>query len=179
MTNQTEIEMNKSLQGHNNDVINRDDQREPDESYDDRDPQYAFEQFDELDPVALVRALDAWQQRKVALEDELKQVNKVFDFLRIVRIPAAFEEAGVELLKVDGVGRCSLTADMWVSITAGHKDEAYDWLRDTGRGSLITETVNSSTLKASIRKALLAAEPLPDGVFSVSPYTRASITHGK
>ena len=165
----------RTLSEHNQDVVARSDQREPDDEPE-QDPQYAFEQFDSLDPVALVRALDAWQQRKVALEDELKQVNKVFDFLRMNKIPAAFDEAGVELLRVEGVGRCSIAADMFVSIAKDHKEEAYEWLRDTGRGSLITETVNASTLKAVIKKATLAAEAIPEGVFNINPISRASIT---
>lgn len=140
------------------------------------DPEFTFTQFDGLTAIELVRRLDEWQQRKDRLDAELKQVNKVFDHLRMARIPQAFDDDGISLLRVDGVGRCSLTADMFVSIAKGRRDEAYEWLRDTGRQDLITETINASTLKAVIKKAKLSGEELPEGAFNVTPFTRASIT---
>jgi hypothetical protein len=191
--------MSRTLSERNQDVIARGDQREPDEpaemgaafvlqvldcyapptADDDVSSEFAFEQFDQLTPVDLVRVLEQWQQRKECADAISKQVGKVFDFLRLTKIPTAFDEEGISLLKVDGIGRCSLTSDMYVSVAAGAKDEAFTWLRDTGRGDLIGETVNSSTLKAVIKKAILDGEQLPEGVFNVNPFTRASITHGK
>ena len=196
----------RTLSEHNQDVIARSDQREPDdyddiptdvdqifalldnlvltpptETNDDEQrtdgPEFGFTQFDALTPQDLVRALEQWQVRKERLEAIGKSINKVFDFLRITKIPASFEEEGIELLAVEGIGRCSLTSDMHVSIAAGRKDDVFTWLRDTGRGDLIAETVNASTLKAVIKKATLAAEQLPEGILNVSPFTRASITH--
>lgn len=140
---------------------------------------YAFEQFDGLSVEDLVRALDEWQKRKDALDAELKAINKVFDFLRITRIPAEFEEKGVDNLKLAGIGRCSLTADMHVSIAAERKPEALQWFDDTGRGGLVRRDVNPSTLKAIVKECTLKGEQLPPGVFNVNPYTRASITRTK
>lgn len=138
---------------------------------------FNFTQFDDLSAEQLVRAMDVWQKRKEMLDAELTATNKVFDFLRITRIPNEFEEKGIDNLKLAGVGRCSLTPDMHVSIAAERKEEAFQWLSDTGRESLITKVVNPSTLKALVKSVTIkGVETLPDGVFNVSPYTRASIT---
>lgn len=196
--------MSRTLAEHNLDVIARGDQREPDESdfdelppaddtallvmldrYESPDPDspppaaFDFRQFDGLSPVDLVRVMEQWQQRKECADAIAKQIGRVFDFLRLTKIPTVFDEEGISLLKVEGIGRCSLTADMHVSIAAARKDDAYAWLRDTGRESLISETVNASTLKAVVKKAIVDGEKLPEGVFNAAAFTRASITHGK
>lgn len=146
------------------------------EGEEDIEPRYRFSQFDGMDTEQLVRALDQWQQDKETLEAEIKKINRVYDFLRITRIPAHFDDHGIDNIKIAGVGRCSLTADMHVSIAAERKPDALQWLEDTNRGALIERTVNSSTLKAVVKKAMLAAEQLPEGVFNVSPFTRATLT---
>jgi hypothetical protein len=116
------------------------------------------------------------QNRKEALEDQLKIVNKEFDFLRITKIPTKMEEDGVDRINVTGIGRVSLTADMHVSVKADQKSEFFTWLRDNGRGDLLQENINPSTLKAAVKKMFREGEEVPDALLNVSPFTRASIT---
>jgi hypothetical protein len=86
------------------------------------------------------------------------------------------EEDGVDRINVTGIGRVSLTADMHVSVKADQKSEFFTWLRDNGRGDLLQENINPSTLKAAVKKMFREGEEVPDQLLNVSPFTRASIT---
>lgn len=124
----------------------------------------------------VIRAMKAVMSKKEVTEDALKEINKEFDYLRLALIPKIFEDRGISNMKLDGVGRVGLTADIYASIPADRREEAYQWLSDTGHGDLIGSTVNASTLKAFLKGQLLKGEELPDGLFKVTPFTRASIT---
>lgn len=143
----------------------------------DQNPNAEFEvKYKPLATLDIIRAMDEQRKLKEDLEDQLKAINKEYDFLRLNMVPARFEEEGIENLKVEGVGRVSLTGDMYVSILADHKEEAYEYFRDIGKGSLITETINSSTLKATVKAMIKAGEEVPESLIKVTPFTRASIT---
>lgn len=143
----------------------------------DQNPNAEFEaKYKPLATLDIIRAMDEQRKLKEDLEDQLKAINKEYDFLRLNMVPARFEEEGIENLKVEGVGRVSLTGDMYVSILSDHKDEAYEYFRDIGKGSLITETINSSTLKATVKAMIKAGEEVPESLIKVTPFTRASIT---
>ena len=135
-----------------------------------------YSKYDGVSLVDLVHAMSTLQNRKETLEDQLKIVNKEFDFLRITKIPAKMEEDGVDRINVTGIGRVSLTADMHVSVKADQKSEFFTWLRDNGRGDLLQENINPSTLKAAVKKMFREGEEVPDQLLNVSPFTRASIT---
>jgi hypothetical protein len=135
-----------------------------------------YSKYDSVPLVELVHAMSTMQNRKEALEDQLKLINKEFDFLRITKIPAKMEEDGVDRINVTGIGRVSLTADMHVSVKADQKSEFFTWLRDNGRGDLLQENINPSTLKAAVKKMFREGEEVPDTLLNVSPFTRASIT---
>lgn len=135
-----------------------------------------FAQYDALTVVELVTAMHKIQQNKEALETQLKEVNRHFDYLRITKIPTTMEDEGVNKITVTGIGRVSLTADMHVSIKAEQKESFYEWLRDNGRTDLIQENVNASTLKAAVKTMFKNGEEVPEHLLNVSPFTRASIT---
>lgn len=138
--------------------------------------QNEFAKYDDMSLVDLITAMSTLQNRKEAAEDQLRIINKEFDFLRITKIPAKMEEDGVDRINVTGIGRVSLTADMHVSVKADQKERFFTWLQDNGRGDLITANVNPSTLKAAVKKMYREGEEIPDDMLNVSPFTRASIT---
>ena len=138
--------------------------------------QNEFSKYDDMSLVDLISAMSTLQNRKEALEDQLKILNKEFDFLRITKIPTKMEDEGIDRINVTGIGRVSLTADMHVSIKAEMKEKFFEWLQDNGRGDLITENVNPSTLKAAVKNMYKSGEEIPELLLNVSPYTRASIT---
>jgi len=135
-----------------------------------------FKKYDPMPLVELVHAMSTTQNRKEALEDQLKIINREFDFLRITKVPSKMEEDGVDRINVTGIGRVSLTADMHVSVKAEQKSEFFVWLKDNGRGDLLQENINPSTLKAAVKKMFREGEEVPDQLLNVSPFTRASIT---
>lgn len=131
--------------------------------------------YDGMSAVELVKAMAKVRTIKDNGEARMKIINEEYDFLRNVKIPAAFEDAGLSLMKVEGVGRCNLTGDLQATILSDRKEEAYTWLRDTGRADLIQETVNSSTLKAAVKGMIQNNEEVPEFI-RVHTFTRASIT---
>ena len=140
------------------------------------DQENEYSQYDGLSLVELVHAMATLQNRKEAMEDQLKLINKEYDFLRITKVPATMDDDGVDRINVTGVGRVSLTADMHVSVKADQKAAFHEWLRDNGRGDLLQENINPSTLKATIKGMFKSGEDIPETLLNVSPFTRASIT---
>lgn len=135
-----------------------------------------FSVYDGLSLVDLVKKMRAGEIAKEEAEAKLKEINKHLDFLRLTKIPSKMEEDGIENLRIEGVGRVQLTSDIYAGIQSGHQEEAFQWLSDTGRGDLIKDTVNASSLKATLKEAMRKGEEIPEDIFRISPFTRASIT---
>lgn len=138
-------------------------------------PNPEFAQFLGMSPTDLVKSFGKAKADKEAADEEAKARTAVYDFLRLVKIPSVFEEQEIKILKVDGVGRCQLAGDMYTAVVSGKKDDAFTFLRDTGRGDLIKEEVNASTLKAMLKDMVLKGEDIPEDIFKITPFTRASL----
>jgi len=130
------------------------------------------------DIAQLAREMARVQREKEAAENVLKEWNAEFDVLRLEVIPTACEDQGVEGMRVEGVGRLGLTADLYVSTKAGGKDDLFKWFRKNKLSDLIQEGVNSSTLKAWVKDRIKKGKPVPQELLNVTPFTRASITKG-
>lgn len=107
--------------------------------------------------------------------DEIKkQFGKTYDWFRVSYIPERMDTLGTSSMRVDGYGRLGLTDDLRVKIL--DKEQVYEWLEENDMGDMITETVNASILKASLRKRLQKGEEVPDNLFELAPFTRANLT---
>lgn len=130
------------------------------------------------DHIALIRFFDKFRKAADAFSEAKKAITDIHDKLSRDMIPEAMRAAGVKTVTVVGVGR--VTISHRYSCTMIDKDKGMEWLRTTGHGDLIQETVNSSTL-AAFSKNLLQEEgkELPADLFKVgtSPFT--SITKGQ
>lgn len=126
----------------------------------------------------LARAQKTTQEVKEYLELLLKFINAEFDTLRIDMLPAQMEEEGLEGFKLEGVGRISLTGDLFVKVPNGVMPELIKWFKKNKLGDIATETVNSSTLKSFVKSRIETGKKYPDDLLKVTPYTRASITKG-
>ena len=115
------------------------------------------------------------QEQKDALEVDLSEVNKELDLLRTKKIPELMESMELRNVTIEGIGRVQLAADIYASTREGKKDAAMQWLRDLGYDNMIQETYNSSSLKALLRRMLAEGVDIPDDIFNVTPFTRASI----
>lgn len=124
--------------------------------------------------VEAVHMMKRMQDLNESADTAKKTIGKLYDWTRMGLVPMKMEEEGVENVRVVGIGRVSLTADLSVSMP--DKPAGYRWLAEHGLNDLITETVNASSLKAVIRRRLRDGDDVPEGVFKISPFTRASIT---
>lgn len=115
------------------------------------------------------------QGQKDALEADLSAINKELDTIRTKKIPELMESMELRNVTIEGIGRVQLAADIYASTREGKKDAAMQWLRDLGYDNMIQETYNSSSLKALLRRMLAEGVDIPDDIFNVTPFTRASI----
>jgi len=115
------------------------------------------------------------QSIKDESEEKLKGVNAELDMIRTRDIPALMESMELRNVTIEGLGRVQLAADIYASTRAGQKDKAMEWLRDLGYADMITEQYNSSSLKALLRRLMADGASIPEDVFSVTPFQRASI----
>lgn len=129
--------------------------------------------------VELVTELATLKQERDALVEEAKIKYARIEEISKFDLPQLMEEDGVSNITVEGVGRVNLRGDLYASVNSDHKDEAFEWLRNTGKESLITEVVNASTLKAAAKQWIINGEPIPPECFVITPYTAAVLTRTK
>lgn len=134
----------------------------------------AREVYPALTLLEMVKKMRELEVQKEAASEELKIINAHYDVLRLEVIPEKMDAEGIENIKIEGVGRVSLTADMFTAVT--NKVGLYDWFKTNNLADLIQETVNASTLKAFIKRRMKEAKPYPEDCVRVTPFTRASIT---
>ena len=115
------------------------------------------------------------QDRKAVMDTEVTELNKAIDELRLRKIPAMMEELEVKNATFEGLGRVQLATDLYASTKEGQKEAAIQWLRDLGYENMVTETYNATSLKALFRRQLEQGIEIPDEIFNVNPFIRASI----
>lgn len=130
---------------------------------------------DQTQLLELVKKMRAIEERKAVLEEQLTSINKDLDDLRLKQIPQLMETLEIRTCTFAGIGRVQLAADIYASTKAGQKDRAMQWLRDCGYPDMISETYNASSIKALFRRQLAEGIEIPSDIFSVTPFTRASI----
>jgi hypothetical protein len=123
--------------------------------------------------ITMARQMRTLQAEKEELDERLKFLNLALDDLRLKQIPEAMAEMDIRTLTVEGIGRVQLAMDCYATI----KDKAagYQWLQEHGYDGLVTEYVQPSTFKAAVKEALKKGQSFPDELFSITPFTRASI----
>lgn len=131
--------------------------------------------FENNDIVELANKLRGLKDLKEAQEADLKDTNMAIEAITKVLLPQKMDEQGIQNVKIDGVGRIGLRGEVYASILAENRELAYDWLRSTGRASLITNTVNPSTLKACAKEWIKNGEEIPEFI-KITPVTIATLT---
>lgn len=115
------------------------------------------------------------QAEKDNLEKQLAAVNIELDDIRVRKIPTMMESLGLKNVTFEGLGRIQLASDLYLSTKEGKKEEAMQWLRDMGHEGMITESYNASSMKALVRRLLVDGAEVPENLFNITPFTRASI----
>jgi len=131
---------------------------------------------DTLTTLEVIREMHALRGAKDAADLIAKELGRRFDYLRLALVPERFDAEGLKNIKIEGIGRVGLRGDIYASIKPGMQDEAFQWLDDNGRGDLVKKTVNSSSLKATLKKYMEEGEDIPENLFKAEPYTMATIT---
>jgi len=116
------------------------------------------------------------RNRLEAAKATATEIQKEFDNLRQVIIPDEMDAAGISSANFPGIGRLTLTADLFAGIQPDQQRAAYQWLIDNGHPDLIKKYVHPSTLKAFIKEQIEAGVIFPDTIFKATPYQRASVT---
>lgn len=129
----------------------------------------------DIPTLQLLREFKAAKDLKEAADFLAKEAGRQYDFLRLALVPERFDSEGISNMKVDGVGRVQLASDLYAGIIKGSEEKAFEWLGDNGRGDLVKQTVNSSSIKAVLKKMLVEGEEIPAELFKAEPFTRASI----
>lgn len=114
-----------------------------------------------------------------ALDVVRKTLNAEYDHIKLKALPDLMNELELRTFTVEGAGRVQIGGDVYASISADQKDGAYQWLRDNNYGDLIVETVNASTLKAWCKEGLEQGRDMPEELFKITPYTRATLVKVK
>jgi len=118
-------------------------------------------------------AIDELNKRKSDIQAE-------YDAIRKHALPDAMDDAGLSNMTVKGVGRISLRHDVYATIKAGNKVAAFDWLRGTGHGGIVQESVHAATLKALMKTLIKEGGDLPpEELINVTPYSLAVLTRTK
>lgn len=119
--------------------------------------------------------MKALQTRALELKAQAADVKIPLDTLRLKKIPELMEHLGVKTATFQGLGRVQVAPDLYASTKKGQKPAAMQWLRDLGYEGMISETYNASSLKALFRRQLSEGIEIPDDMFNVTPFIRASI----
>lgn len=114
------------------------------------------------------------QQEALNLKALAAEVKIPLDNLRLRKIPDLMQALEVKTATFQGLGRVQTAPDLYCSTAKGRKMDAMQWLRDCGYDDMISETYNSGTMKALIRRLMVEGSDVPD-FMNVTPFVRASI----
>ena len=114
-----------------------------------------------LDDISqLVHALMLAEADVIAAEEELKRRKELARALREEDLPGVLSEHGVTSLKMDDGTAITVSNEVYASIPAARKEEAFGWLEEHGFGGLIKTGVSVSLGRESIAEAAALAEDL-------------------
>ena len=82
------------------------------------------------------------QKQIESAEEELKKLKDVETTLSEQTIPNLMQQAGVELIKLEGGISVEVKPFYSARIPASKSEEAFEWLRDNGHGDLIKNQVS-------------------------------------
>lgn len=99
---------------------------------------------------ALVEADTGVDEAEGALKDAKERAR----VLREETIPAAMQEMGLEEVKLETGQKISIKQDVYASVPAASKGQAYDWLNEHGFGGLIKVEVSTTFAKGEQEQAI-------------------------
>ena len=130
------------------------------------------------DPPELVRYYADLGEQAETMRKSLASIGKLENALSYQHIPASFDAAGIQNVRLVGYGLVSLNR-RW-SCSMLNKDQGLAYLRGAGQGGMIIETVPAPTLGAWARSETeeKGKEP-PDDIFKTSVARYVSLRASK
>ena len=130
------------------------------------------------DPADLVRTYADLREEGEAFRGSIADISKAEQNLSYTLIPEMFDTHGIKNVNVVGYGMVSLT-HKW-SCSMLDKERGFAYLRETGQGGMIIETVAAPTLGAwagaQVRET--GIEP-PDDIFKTTPVRSVSLRRSR
>lgn len=124
----------------------------------------------------LVKELRALKDKKDALEEELKAINKRAKQIQERELPKLMSDAELESFKVTGAGTCYVKQELFVSMLKGEgvgdEEDAleppfYDWARQHAP-DLIKPYIHPARLKSWAKECLENGVALPDNMLKAT-----------
>lgn len=135
----------------------------------------AKKEYHQMNIAELAASLKSLREKVDKAKEEHALLVKEYDHLSIEVIPDRMIEEDIKTVQISGVGRLQARTDIRCNVLAENREALIQWLRENGHGSLATETVNSSSLKAFVKLAIEQDTDWPKDLAKVEPYTRATI----
>lgn len=134
-----------------------------------------LEEMQKWSLVDIIREMKTIENELEAQKQIVTHIQSTYDHIRKNIIPQRMELEGIPSIVVNDVGRVTVRPMVQASIRADHKNEAYQWLEDYGH-DIMTQTVNSSTLTALVKRLIEKGEEVPAELFNIYTYELAVIT---
>lgn len=130
-----------------------------------------------------------WQDLSVYtnnLADQITEADKVLKGLKKIQkhlledlVPDKLDNDGFSSIIIDmpdgSKRRWQTSAQAQCSILKEHRSKMYRWLEENGHGSLVTDTVNSSTFKAFVLEQKKKGNRIPEEYLSLHLFSKASL----
>lgn len=123
---------------------------------------------EKTEPADLADAYVNLQERYDKVIGILKPLKEEIEDIKTRRIPEAFDKSKVKSLTTESGYRVTVSMNVYAAFREGKRDDAYTWLREHDMGSIIIETVNSSSLSKLARETIEAGRELPDELFNIA-----------
>ncbi|MDH3375390.1 MAG: hypothetical protein OEQ39_00265 [Gammaproteobacteria bacterium] len=133
------------------------------------------DKYEGLDLKQLARKFKMLREKHEDLKSKAAAIWHEVDYLRFEAIPEKMEDDNISTCVIDNVGRLSTRVE--ASVKTNDKNLLRTWLIENGAEDLLSETINSSSLKAYIMNRIRDGQDIPGAeVIEFKPFTVATLT---
>ncbi len=135
--------------------------------------------LDGLDWKNLSVYTDSLADQITEADKRVKELKGIQKYILEGLVPDKLDNDGFSNITIDmpdgSKRRWQTSAQAQCSILKEHRSKMYQWLEDNGHGSLITDTVNSSTFKAFVLEQKKKGNKIPEEYLSLHLFSKASL----